>query len=120
MYITCKTRRTSTYMSYTLRFPCVTDELSSHASYKLLELPSSLLSEIGSSSSRLTLCIKGDKSDDAVLCTHNTTYAIRSVVLSNTAIIATSPDRCSPRKASRVSGPQVDMDHSEMPFEGDI
>ena len=87
-----------------------------------MELPPSLLSEIESSSSSLTLSLKGDKSDDAVLCTSNTTYAVRSVVLSNTLIIATSPGRHSPRKASRVPGTQVHFDQkrSEMPLEEDI
>ncbi|KAF8332656.1 uncharacterized protein EI90DRAFT_3145352 [Cantharellus anzutake] len=101
-------------MSCTLRFPSVNDEPSPHTAYRLLELPPSLLAEIESRSSDLKLCIKGNKSDDAVLCTPNTTYAIRSVVLSNTEVVATSP-RC-----SSSWGIEANLDHTEVPPDGDV
>jgi sister chromatid cohesion protein DCC1 len=40
---------------------------------------------------RLSLMIKGGPEDDAVLCTSNKTYNIRSVTLSN-AVLVVSPD----------------------------
>lgn len=40
---------------------------------------------------RLSLMIKGGPEDDAVLCTANKTYNIRSVTLSN-AVLVVSPD----------------------------
>jgi sister chromatid cohesion protein DCC1 len=65
--------------------------------YKLLELPPDLCSLIESqlqdppTSSNLSLCVKGGPTDDAVLCTPNQTYAIRSVSLSNSVLVVTAP-----------------------------
>jgi sister chromatid cohesion protein DCC1 len=39
---------------------------------------------------RHRFAIKGHTSDDAVLCTSDKTYALRSVVLSNTTLVVTS------------------------------
>ncbi|KAI0331169.1 hypothetical protein GY45DRAFT_1322645 [Cubamyces sp. BRFM 1775] len=63
-------------------------------SYKLLELPGDLCKLIEASaegSSRPSFTIKGSPEDDAVLCTADKTYTIRSVVLSNSVLVVT-PD----------------------------
>ncbi|KAL4266244.1 DCC1 family protein [Pleurotus pulmonarius] len=73
-------------------------------SYKFLELPSELATLIESSiSSRSTssssqydgnytrLKIKGVHGEDAVLCTPDKTYSMRSVVLSNSVLVVTRP-----------------------------
>ena len=41
---------------------------------------------------RLSLIIKGGPEDDAVLCTSNKTYNIRSVTLSNAVLVVSPPD----------------------------
>ncbi|KAF8897615.1 sister chromatid cohesion protein Dcc1 [Infundibulicybe gibba] len=64
-------------------------------SYKLLELPSDLYKLVESAitdSRSLSLCIKGEQGDDAVLCTHDKTYAMREVVLSNSVLMVTPAD----------------------------
>jgi len=38
-----------------------------------------------------SLTIKGNPNEDAVLCTSNKTYAVRSVVLSNSVLVVTRP-----------------------------
>ncbi|KAJ7665539.1 hypothetical protein B0H17DRAFT_1162678 [Mycena rosella] len=53
-------------------------------SFKLLELPRSLESQ-----SPLRFSIKGQPGEDAVLCTNDATYTIRSVVLSNSILVVT-------------------------------
>ncbi|KAH7913138.1 sister chromatid cohesion protein Dcc1 [Hygrophoropsis aurantiaca] len=59
-------------------------------SFRLLELPPELCKLIESSIDETpSLSIKGHATDDAVLCTSDKTYALRSVVLSNTVIVAT-------------------------------
>lgn len=40
---------------------------------------------------RSSLVIKGDPTEDAVLCTRDKTYSIRAVNLSNTLLVVTSP-----------------------------
>jgi len=61
-------------------------------SFKLLELPPELLTIIDAathdSTNNFSLAIKGSKDDDAVLCTAEKTYSIRSVVLSNSVLVA--------------------------------
>ncbi|PFH52789.1 hypothetical protein AMATHDRAFT_139314 [Amanita thiersii Skay4041] len=65
-------------------------------SYRLVELPVDLCNVIEpalNASDPLHLCIKGQRDEDAVLCTQDKTYSLRSVVLSNTILIVTpSPD----------------------------
>ncbi|KAF9268055.1 hypothetical protein L218DRAFT_854083 [Marasmius fiardii PR-910] len=64
------------------------------SSYKLLELPSELsklVEESLKSNHPLRFDIKGESVDDAVLCTNDRTYALRSVVLSNSIVVATAP-----------------------------
>jgi len=39
----------------------------------------------------LSLCIKGDASEDAVLCTSDKTYSIRTVNLSNSVLVISPP-----------------------------
>ncbi|KAJ7781154.1 sister chromatid cohesion protein Dcc1 [Mycena metata] len=61
-------------------------------SFKLLELPPELCKLIEASVetlSPLRLSIKGQSGEDAVLCTNDATYTIRSVVLSNSMLIVT-------------------------------
>ena len=58
--------------------------------FRLLELPPDLLKSIESNdSSPLTWAIKGNPAEDAVLCTDDKTYSIRSVSLSNSVLVAT-------------------------------
>ncbi|KAI0790829.1 sister chromatid cohesion protein Dcc1 [Abortiporus biennis] len=61
--------------------------------YKLLELPPELLKEIESQGEQIpsSWSIKGQTTEDAVLCTANKTYALRSVVLSNSVLVVTPP-----------------------------
>ncbi|KAI0028385.1 sister chromatid cohesion protein Dcc1 [Vararia minispora EC-137] len=77
------------------------------SSFRLLELPPDLCKLVEASldgdlgyvaslycSSLLTqerLSIKGSREEDAVLCTPDKTYAIRSVALSNSVLVLTSP-----------------------------
>lgn len=54
----------------------------------MLELPPDLLKSIESNdNSPLTWAIKGNPAEDAVLCTDDKTYSIRSVSLSNSLLI---------------------------------
>ncbi|KAH7920068.1 hypothetical protein BV22DRAFT_1040301 [Leucogyrophana mollusca] len=70
-------------------------------SFRLLELPPELCKLIESSVDNTPyLSIKGHASEDAVLCTADKTYSLRSVVLSNTVIVAT---------ASKDAGGGVDI-----------
>jgi len=81
--------------SYTLQFP--EESTSSTITYSLVELPptiSSLISGINGDSSGLV--IKGQPSDDAVLCTPSATYNIRSVQNSNSLLL------CRPSKGKKV------------------
>ncbi|TFK29404.1 hypothetical protein FA15DRAFT_664352 [Coprinopsis marcescibilis] len=78
---------------YDLLFsPISTEEASS---FKLLELPQELASLIETSiknSEPLSFNIKGsDAKEDAVLCTRDKTYTIRSVDLSNSILVVTAP-----------------------------
>jgi len=58
--------------------------------FRLLELPPDLLKSIESNhNSSLTWAIKGDPAEDAVLCTDDKTYSIRSVSLSNSILVVT-------------------------------
>lgn len=59
-------------------------------SFRLLELPPDLCKLVESASGDLPLCIKGNVNEDAVLCTADKTYAIRSVVLSNSVLVVSS------------------------------
>ncbi|KAL1747723.1 sister chromatid cohesion protein Dcc1 [Schizophyllum fasciatum] len=61
-------------------------------SFKLLELPPEVCALIESAATAThptTLTIKGRPNEDAVLCTRDTTYAMRSVVLSNSVLVVT-------------------------------
>ncbi|THH32287.1 hypothetical protein EUX98_g1901 [Antrodiella citrinella] len=67
-------------------------------SFKLLELPPDLCKLVEQSlesNTTATWTIKGQTNDDAVLCTTNKTYAIRSIVLSNSVLVVTRPDDAS-------------------------
>ncbi|PCH43473.1 hypothetical protein WOLCODRAFT_121994 [Wolfiporia cocos MD-104 SS10] len=54
-------------------------------SFRLLELPSDLSKAVESA----LLSIKGDPDEDAVLCTGDKTYTLRSIVLSNSVLVVT-------------------------------
>ncbi|KAJ6515809.1 sister chromatid cohesion protein Dcc1 [Mycena sanguinolenta] len=63
-------------------------------SFKLLELPPELCKLIEAAVENLSplrLSIKGQSGEDAVLCTDDATYTVRSVVLSNTILVVTPP-----------------------------
>ncbi|OJA14423.1 hypothetical protein AZE42_06433 [Rhizopogon vesiculosus] len=65
-------------------------------SFKLLELPPELCQLIQSASGNSPcLSIKGHPTEDAVLCTSEKTYTVRSVALSNTVLVVT-PSRSDP------------------------
>ena len=57
--------------------------------FRLLELPPELFKSIEShnNNSPLTWSIKGNPAEDAVLCTDDKTYSIRSVSLSNSVLV---------------------------------
>lgn len=58
--------------------------------FRLLELPPDLLRSIESNdNSPFTWAIKGNPAEDAVLCTDDKTYSIRSVSLSNSVLVVT-------------------------------
>ncbi|KAH9944705.1 sister chromatid cohesion protein Dcc1 [Amylocystis lapponica] len=79
---------------YDLKFTA--SPLTDTGTYKLLELPPELCSLIESagdsdSSPGNALTIKGQAHEDAVLCTQDKTYALRSVVLSNSVLVVAPP-----------------------------
>lgn len=58
--------------------------------FRLLELPPDLLKSIESNENPpLAWAIKGNPTEDAVLCTNDKTYSIRSVSLSNSILVVT-------------------------------
>ncbi|TFK54270.1 hypothetical protein OE88DRAFT_1723980 [Heliocybe sulcata] len=62
--------------------------------FKLLELPPDLLKLVEAAvegNSSLALSVKGGLEEDAVLCTDEKTYTMRSVVLSNSVLVVTPP-----------------------------
>ncbi|KAJ8086718.1 Ctf8p and Ctf18p associating protein [Marasmius tenuissimus] len=68
--------------------------VSDEGSFKLLELSSDLCKAVEgalATGQALRLNIKGEATEEAVLCTDDRTYALRSVNLSNTVVVATSP-----------------------------
>lgn len=60
-------------------------------SFKLVELPADLAKVVESSTEPKRWMIKGQPTDDAVLCTEDKTYSIRTVVLSNSVLVVTRP-----------------------------
>ena len=109
-----------------LKYPLNAPE---HGSFRLLELPPELCALIESSvDSTLRYCacnprphcpsanpvelisslsIKGGPDEDAVLCTSDKTYTIRSVVLSNSVLVVTP-------SADLATGPNNDMPRIEV------
>ncbi|EKM80114.1 hypothetical protein AGABI1DRAFT_91394 [Agaricus bisporus var. burnettii JB137-S8] len=78
--------------SYDLCFSAHADVES--ASFKLLELTpelAELLEEAAKSLTTVTFAIKGRTGEDAVLCTTDKTYSLRSVALSNSVLVVTPP-----------------------------
>ncbi|KDQ29374.1 hypothetical protein PLEOSDRAFT_1039342 [Pleurotus ostreatus PC15] len=82
-------------------------------SYKFLELPPELATLIESSSQHdgnyAGLKIKGVHGEDAVLCTADKTYSMRSVVLSNSVLVVTQP----PAPTRSGSPSATDVIHGE-------
>ena len=77
---------------YDLKF--TSSPLEDTGSYKLLELPPELCTLVESaleSNEDCGLNIKGQSNEDAVLCTRDRTYALRTVVLSNSVLVVTAP-----------------------------
>ncbi|KAF9008993.1 sister chromatid cohesion protein Dcc1 [Cyathus striatus] len=75
---------------YNLNFS--SHSLDETGSFKLLELPPELNSIVESAlnqSENYTFTVKGNSSEDAVLCTKDKTYSMRSVGLSNSVLIIT-------------------------------
>ncbi|CED83671.1 Uncharacterized conserved protein [Phaffia rhodozyma] len=70
---------------------------SSSSDHILMELPPEIvkLIEQGSESNPLSLTIKGRPSDEAVLCTPNSTYSIRTVQISNELVLLSLPSSSS-------------------------
>ncbi|KAK7470567.1 Ctf8p and Ctf18p associating protein [Stygiomarasmius scandens] len=76
-------------MEHNLRFsPSSVHEA---GSFKLLELPSDICKLLEDQNSTPKLTIKGQPGEDAVLCTNDKTYTLRSVVLSNSILVVTAP-----------------------------
>ncbi|KAI0063592.1 hypothetical protein BV25DRAFT_1824151 [Artomyces pyxidatus] len=74
---------------FELQYPLIQP---AEGSFRLLELPPDLCKFVESSLDSyipLNLTIKGGADDDAVLCTADKTYSIRSVVLSNSVLVVT-------------------------------
>ncbi|KIJ49401.1 hypothetical protein M422DRAFT_161356 [Sphaerobolus stellatus SS14] len=88
---------------FELRF--ATDS-SSEGKYKLLELPQELCKVI-ESGLETQLTIRGRPNDDAVLCTSSKTYNIRAVTISNTIIVATSPEQDDPGNNGKSPNEQL-------------
>ncbi|KAF9446941.1 hypothetical protein P691DRAFT_803234 [Macrolepiota fuliginosa MF-IS2] len=63
------------------------------ATFKLLELPPELAQLIDTTvqNSSVTFTVKGQPNEDAVLCTQDKTYTLRSVALSNSVLVVTAP-----------------------------
>ena len=79
---------------YTLRFDDA-PSTSSQVSYSLVELPTAFISP-DNVDVLSTLVIKGQPSDDAVLCTSSSTYNIRAVKNSNSLLL------CRPSKGKKL------------------
>ncbi|OCH89001.1 hypothetical protein OBBRIDRAFT_779081 [Obba rivulosa] len=76
---------------YTLNFSSSSED---NGKFKLLELPPELCKLVESainSNTSPSLMIKGQPNEDAVLCTADKTYTVRSIVLSNSMVVATPP-----------------------------
>ncbi|KAH9914013.1 sister chromatid cohesion protein Dcc1 [Fomitopsis serialis] len=77
---------------YTLKFS--SSAVADTAAFKLLELPPDQRKLVESNPDESSnWSIKGNPDEDAVLCTADKTYTIRSIALSNSDIMATAGDR---------------------------
>jgi hypothetical protein len=91
--------------SFNISFPTDGDS-TGNSSYRLLELPPDLVKLFESEDLPPgSLTIKGRRSDDAVFCTPSSTYAIKSIAVSNTVAVVTSPKQSSPKKQFIPSTP---------------
>lgn len=77
--------------SFNISFAADAQGEGSSSAYRLLELPPDLVKSFEDGSLQPgSLTIKGRGDDDAVFCTPESTYAIRSIAVSNTLAIMTS------------------------------
>lgn len=86
-------------MSSEYRLSFSANSLAESGTYKLLEVPADLSTWIEAqlqdpdTASSSQLCIKGNTTEDAVLCTANQTYTLRAVSLSNSLLVVSAPSR---------------------------
>ncbi|WVW84891.1 hypothetical protein I302_106926 [Kwoniella bestiolae CBS 10118] len=83
-------------------------------SYQLLELPPEIIKAIdqgkstnGNSDGVFPLTIKGKPSDDAVLCTPNSTFQLRTVGISNSILVCRNPFPSSSASISAGTGDEA-------------
>ncbi|THV08475.1 hypothetical protein K435DRAFT_959038 [Dendrothele bispora CBS 962.96] len=76
-------------MEHNLRFS--PSSLNEAGTFKLLELPPDICKLLEDQNNTPKLTIKGLPGEDAVLCTNDKTYTLRSVVLSNSILVVTAP-----------------------------
>ncbi|WWD05076.1 hypothetical protein V865_003147 [Kwoniella europaea PYCC6329] len=91
--------------SIILRYPpCTIEE--PEESYQLLELPPEIIKAVEASKGEekeniFPLTIKGKPSDDAVLCTPNSTFQLRTVGISNSILVCRSPSSSSTKEGRK-------------------
>lgn len=91
--------------SFNISFP-IDSDFTGGSSYRLIELSPELVRLFESEDlSPGSLTIKGRRNDDAVFCTPSSTYAIKSIAVSNTVAVVTSPSQTSPKKQFVPSTP---------------
>lgn len=76
----------STFMS-NIQVAFSSSSFNDAGSFRLLELPPDLCKLVECVDEDLSLCIKGNINEDAVLCSKDKTYAIRSLILSNSVLV---------------------------------
>lgn len=91
--------------TYSLKYTTSQKELGNQVSYSLVELPAALAKAADGrdldDSLLATLTIKGQPTDEAVLCTCDTTYNVRSVKSSNSLLV------CKPSTSTAVQEPNL-------------
>ncbi|RXK40036.1 hypothetical protein M231_02676 [Tremella mesenterica] len=80
-----------------LRFP---GDEHNDESYQLLELPGEVLKKLEGWNGSFPITIKGRPSDDAVLCTSDATFALRTVTISNSLLLCRAPPIQAPSSSS--------------------
>jgi hypothetical protein len=85
-YLTAMMAESSLQGGHPIRLEFPSASVKESGDFRLLELPPDLLKSIESNSPS-TWAIKGNPTEDAVLCTGDKTYSIRSVSLSNSVLV---------------------------------